>query len=432
MTPPFERQNEMASELTAAPPQWLPIRSDSSVQIDSPASGETVRRSLIRRIARWCAATCWNVWCLSSLVILLAVVTAIPLVQLIVLGYLFLVAGRLANGASIRASVAGFESAGRIGIVFASLAVASLPIRLLVHWESVAAIIEPNSASANNLRAASISLAIFATVYLWWAWARGGTLRHFLWPEPLRFLRQAWRPSLWNETADALWRFVVSLRLPMLFWLGVRGAVGTLIWLIPAMVIMYVTREGTEAAAGLVGGLAFNALGYVLLTLPMLQAHFAAEDRFRSMFHWRRVRRELRYAPWSYAGAMFVTLVMLPIPLYLLKVEATPQGIAWLPCLVFVAFMLPARIATGLTLRRCRRLSDESGSGVVGSGSIDRGWLATIWAVFSRWSVRLVVSPAIVIVYLVVLWASQYTSWDGVDTWVRQHALLVPVPFVGI
>ncbi len=42
------------------------------------------------------------------------------------------------------------------------------------------------------------------------------------------------------------------------------------------------------------------------------------------------------------------------------------------------------------------------------------------------------VAPAIVVVYLVVLGASQYTSWDGVDTWVRQHAFLVPVPFVGL
>gem|GEM_PF-6689804 len=34
--------------------------------------------------------------------------------------------------------------------------------------------------------------------------------------------------------------------------------------------------------------------------------------------------------------------------------------------------------------------------------------------------------------YMLVLMGSQFTSWDGVETWVRQHALLVPVPFVGV
>ncbi|MCM2374735.1 DUF4013 domain-containing protein [Aporhodopirellula aestuarii] len=384
----------------------------------------------MKRTWAFASASVWNLWCLASLIVLLAIVTAIPLLQLTVLGYLLLVAGRLTRGMTIRQSVPGLGAAGQMGIVFGSLGLASLPIRLFVHWESVAAIIEPDSARASILWSVSIAFSIAATVYLWWAWARGGRVRHFLWPEPIRFLRESWRPSTWSDISDRLWRFLVSLKLPMLFWLGVRGAVGTLIWLFPAMVIMNVTREGAAAAAGLLGAIAFLALGYVMLTLPMLQAHFAAENQFRAMFHWRRVRQDLRYAPWSYAAAMLVALVLLPIPLYLLKIEATPQEIAWLPCLVFVAFMLPAHIATGLAMRRCRRLhaiADASADDAPIPGNFRRRWNA-----FSRFAVRFLVAPAIVIVYLVVLLASQYTSWDGVDTWIRQHALLVPVPFVGI
>lgn len=381
-----------------------------------------------RRAVRGILSTLWSFWCVSWLVVLLAVVTAIPILQLTVLGYFLLVAGRLTSGGFVRQSLPGIAAAGKIGVIAATLGLASLPIRMLVHWESLVAIIEPSSRTATLLRVLAITVSLAATIYLWWAWIRGAQLRHFLWPEPVRFCREVWRPAVWSNVADRIWRFFASLKLPMLFWLGLRGAVGTLVWLLPAMVIMMVTRDGQKPAAAFVGVLALLMLGYVLMTLPMLQAHFAAENKLRAMFHWRRVRRDLSFAPWSYAGAMLLTFVVLPLPLYLLKIEATPQEIAWLPCLIFVAFMLPSRIASGLALRRCRRLRALADADCV----TEVGRWRRKWHMLSRWTVRLIVVPTIVLIYLLVLGASQYTSWDGVDTWVRQHALLVPVPFVGL
>jgi hypothetical protein len=110
---------------------------------------------------------------------------------------------------------------------------------------------------------------------------------------------------------------------------------------------------------------------------------------------------------------MVFTLVITPIPLYLLKIEATPREVMWLPCLVFVAFILPARIAAGLALRRARRRPDPAGK----------------WAAFSRWMVRALMVP-VVGVYVLFVYVSQYTSWDGLATWVQQHAILIPVPFL--
>lgn len=372
------------------------------------------------------SATIVGVWSIGWLIVLLAVATAIPLLQIAVLGYLVLVAGRLAAGGTLRNSVPGIAFAGRIGVVITAVGLAALPTQLLSHWESVAAIIQPGSDSAIQIRRFAIGFSLLATIYLWWAWARGGRIRHYLWPEPIRFIRQGWRPSVWSDVSDRLWNSIKELRLPMLFWLGVRAAAGTLVWLIPAMIIMAATREGKPAAAGLVGGLSFLILGYFLMILPMLQAHFAAENRFRAMFQWRRVRRDVLFAPWSYALALLIALVVMPIPLYLLKIEATPQEIVWLPCLVFVAFMLPARIATGLAVRRGRRLRR------IAESQNDGQFSSTRWAITSRILVRFFFAPGIVAVYLFVLFGSQYTSWDGVDTWVRQHALLVPVPFVGV
>ena len=366
------------------------------------------------------------IWSISWLVILLAFVTAAPIVQLAVLGYLLLVTGRLANGSTIRQGVPGVRLAGRMGVVLTAIGLAALPTQLLTHWQSVAIIIDPETQSASLLSGGTVILSMILTVHLWWAWARGGRLRHYLWPQPIRFLKEAWRPKLWSDMSDQLWEFIVALRLPKLFWMGVRGAAGTLVWLIPGMLIMIVTREGKQAAAGLVGGLSFVVLGYVLMTLPFLQAHFAAEDRFKAIFDWRTVRRDLHFAPWSYAAALLIALVLMPIPLYLLKIEAIPEGVVWLPCLIFVAFMLPARIATGVCLRRARRLR------AIGESQREGAFAPGFWVTGSRWFVRFFAAPIIVATYLLVLFGSQFTSWDGVDTWVRQHALLVPVPFIGI
>lgn len=254
---------------------------------------------------------------------------------------------------------------------------------------------------------------MLATIYLLWAWIRGGRLKHYLWPQPKRFLREGWRWTTWNTAADRLWDFTVSLQLPRYFWLGLRGAVGTLIWLIPAMIIVAAFRNGETGLAGLVGFVSLVFLGIGMLYLPMLQAHFAAENRFSALFEVRVIRRNFRSAPWAWLAAMIIALVLTPIPLYLLKIEATPREVMWLPCLVFIAFILPARIATGLALRRAR-CHDES----VGT-----------WARISRWLVRFLML-GVVAIYLLFVYVSQYTSWDGLLTWVQQHAILIPVPFV--
>ena len=161
------------------------------------------------------------------------------------------------------------------------------------------------------------------------------------------------------------------MELPRYFSLRLRGALGTLIWLIPAMIIVAAFRNGETGLAGLVGFVSLVFLGISMLYLPMLQAHFAAENRFSALFEVRTIRSNFRSAPWAWLLAMVIALVVTPIPLYLLKIEATPREVMWLPCLVFIAFILPAHIATGLALRRARR-SEQSTSR---------------WARISRWLV---------------------------------------------
>ena len=405
-----------ASDFEAALAELHASTSDdpSPTQADgAPATAEEQQSAgVVRRCLRFGARCVWGIFCIVSLVVLLAVLTAIPIIQLIAFGYMLDVAGRLTAGGKLREAVPNLQRAGMIGLAAAAVFLASLPTQLLVHWESLAQLINPDSGQARVLRIVAIAFAVGVMGYLLWAWARGGGLRDYLWPQPKRFLREGLRWQTWKELPDRLWDFTAALELPRLFWLGFRGAAGTLIWLVPAMLIAAMIENGTNGLAGLVGFASLIALGIVLLYLPMLQANFAAENRFSALFQVRRIRRDFARAPWAWLVAMIFGLVILPIPLYLLKIEATPREVVWLPCLVFVAFMLPARIGEGLALRRARRRPEPAGK----------------WATFSRWTVRLLML-AVVGIYLVFLTVSQYTSWDGLGTWVQQHAILIPIPF---
>ncbi|MGI9474144.1 MAG: DUF4013 domain-containing protein [Rubripirellula sp.] len=385
----------------------------SSARDESTTLPAVARPGFIRRTIAFVAWTIRGSFCIASLIVLLAVLTAIPVLQLIAFGYLLQVAGGLANGAKLRDSLPHLNAAGQIGLAAVAIFIAALPTQALAHLESVSTLINPGSRQAVAMRWAAIGFSLFMTGYLLWAWVRGGRLVHYLWPQPKRLLRVGWRWSTWRTAPDRLWAFTASLEMPKYFWLGLRGAVGTLVWLFPAMVIIAAFRIGETGLAGLVGFASLVLLGIGMLYLPMLQAHFAAENRLSALFAVRTIRRDFRRAPWAWLLAMIVCLVVTPIPLYLLKIEATPREVMWAPCLLFVAFILPARIATGLALRRARRRPEPSGR----------------WALLSRIFVRMAM-PVVVAVYLLFVYVSQYTSWDGLLTWVQQHAILIPVPFL--
>ncbi|MEL7335585.1 MAG: DUF4013 domain-containing protein, partial [Planctomycetota bacterium] len=360
---------------------------------------------------RWPFAELRMLFRTMSLVAVLAMLTAVPLLQIIAFGYLLDVAGRLTRREKWSEVFPWGRQIGRLGLAGVTLYLAAQPTRLLSHWSAVADLVSPGSRTSAWLSVASIIATIAMMIYLAWAWIRGGRVRHYLLPEPIRFVKEFWRPSTWSRASDELWHFAVSFELPRLFWLGLRGVLGTLVWLSPAVIIIAATRNGDTGVANVVAVLGFIGLGISLMYLPMLQAQFAADNKLRSMFAFRKIRRLYRRAPLAWTTAMLLTLGLLPILLYLLKIEAPPEELVWLLCLFFIAFALPARIACGLALGRANNRPDPT----------------SIWAMFCRWLGRFGV-PVIVGFYLLVVWGSQYTSWDGVDTWIQQHAVLVPVP----
>lgn len=369
-------------------------------------------QGVLRFLGHWCLVVPSR---LASLIFLLAFCSAIPVVQLAVLGYLMDVSGRIARGEPWRKAFPCLLQAGRIGLALLVATLLASPVWMISYWAYTAELIEVGSWRATALRFGGFAWVVLGYVFLIWAWLRGGRLRDYLWPQPIRFLKTIWLPSTWQKANMEFSRFVGSMELPRLWWLGLRGALGTLAWIaIPAILLVGATRNGETGLAGLVGTLGILLMGFVVAYLPILQVNFAAENRLSAMFAWRRARALFRSTPFACWLAVASTL-LLAIPLYLLKIEATPKEVVWAPSILFIAFMLPSRIATGWAMRRA--IQREPG----------RRW----WHKVYRLAIRFLTIP-VIIVYLFFVYVSQLTSWDGLATWFQQHAFLIPVPFVGV
>ena len=218
-------------------------------------------------------------------------------------------------------------------------------------------------------------------------------------------------PGAYGRARDAVWDFFVALRLPYYFWLGLRGFLGAVAWLVVPVSLLAASsrlRPGAGVVAGLVGG---GLLALVLVHLPFLQARFAEENRLGAMFELSAIRRRFVRAPLAFFVALLVTLVF-ALPLYLLKIEIVPREAAWLPSLLFVVSIFPARLLTGWAMAR----------------SNDRRARRPWW---TRWVGRLAMVP-VVLFYVLLVYFTQYLSWYGVWSLYEQHAFLVPAPFLGL
>lgn len=342
----------------------------------------------------------------AALIVGLSFLATYPLLQMLSLGYLLEVSGRIARTGRLRDGFVGVRKAARLGsIAFGAWAVL-LPLRFTSTIADSARLIDPDSRAARGWSIALFVLTVLAVAHIVGACWRGGRLRHFAWPRPVRLLKSIFRRGAYTQARDAVWSFVIGLRLPYYFWLGLRGFVGGIIWLFVPITLIAAGQKAPPL--GFVGAL---ALMWVLLYLPFLQARFAAENRFRAQFEVREIRKLFRKAPVMFWLSLFCTLLF-ALPLYLLKIEIVPREAAWLPSLVFVVFIFPARILTGWSCGRAVRRPKNRNF-------------------FLRQLARLAMVPVVAFYVFIVFW-TQYTSWHGVASLYEQHAFLVPVPFLGL
>lgn len=361
-------------------------------------------RSFLRRVwSALCSAAEW-LFGLASLLVALAVLAPLPILQFLSLGYFLEASGRIARTGRFSSGFVGVRKAARVGSLVFGAWLMLLPLRFVSSMAARARLIELGSPADRNWSMALWILTVLIVAHILGACWRGGKLRHFLWPRPIKLVKQIFAPGAYATARDHVWDFVVGLHLPHLFWLGLRGFVGGFIWLVVPISLLAATRGAP--VLGLFGGL---LLAIVLMYVPFLQTRLAAENRFGAMFELRQLRQIFRRGPIAFWIALLLTLA-LALPLYVLKIEVFPQDAAWLPALVFAVFTLPARLACGWAY------------GYAQHRERNRNW-------FLRQGVRLAMLP-VAGAYVFLVFFTQYVSTHGVWSLYAQHAFLLPVPFL--
>jgi hypothetical protein len=384
-------------------------------------------------------ASAWE-WCFgaASLVVGLAFLAAIPILGFLSLGYLLEAGARIARNTASRDETVraryrwritrffasgclaladgliGFRTAARLGGIGLGVLLMVLPVQIVSSLYASAEIIDPGSVTARVWQVLLTWVAVGLGLHIALACLHGGKLRYFLWPigNLIWIVRQLFRGNGYATARDAVWDFVVSLRLPYYFWLGVRGFAGALAWLVIPITLMAIGRK--VPLLGIIGGIYFGA---ILLVLPFLQMHFAVENRFRASFELGAVLTRFGRAPWAFAFAQFITLLF-SLPLYLFKIEVIPQEVGVLPsvfivlmCLVFVVFIYPTRMLAGWAYARSERRQTQRNAFFAVTAFL---WMIPTTAI-----------------YVIFVFLTQYTSWKGFASLYEQHAFLLPVPFIG-
>jgi hypothetical protein len=390
----------------------------------------------------------------------LSLLATIPLVQFITLGYMLECSGRVARKGRIRDGFVDLDKWARIGSLVAGSWLMLVPLRFLAGLANDAALIpDQPGPTAGAWRMGLILFTGVMVGHILLAWYSGGKLRHFFWPLLAPFSLAQWvitrkvigpvvRPAIqwlspkladdlyqpapltawfppaillaglrrgpahmYAEARDAVWNFVVSLNLPHYFWLGLRGFVGAMLWLIiPITLLISSTKLPDDGLATIVSLTGAILLANVLLYLPFLQAQFAAENRFRAMFSFLTIRRLFRKAPFAFWFALLITLA-LALPPYLFKIQQVYAEFYWLFSFVFVLLVYPGRLLAGWAVGRANAREKPR-------------FFLFRWLL---WSGALAVS----FIYVFFVYLSQYTSWNGSWSLFEQHPFLVPAPFFG-
>lgn len=347
---------------------------------------------------------------LASLLLLLAILAALPPLNVVALGVMLEAEGRVVRSGRLRDGIPFAGALPRLGAIVVGTWAWLLVVRFVARASADAALIAPGGA-ADRLWAAALPVtATLVGCHLLAALHDGGSAASFL--RPLRSARRlvaALRAgTAWSGAAAALARVAAAIRPRHLAWLGARGFVGAFLWLVLPTVLFSAFRDTTRPGAVLVTLAGALGLALVLSWVPFLQARFAAEGRFAAFREIAEVREMWRRAPVAMVAACLV-LYGLALPLSLFKVVAAPRDVVLFLTPIFVLTIYPARLAVGWATH------------VAAARPRRRSFLL-------RYPVN-VILVALLVAYLFLLFFTPAIDAFGRRTLFDHHALLLPTPF---
>ncbi len=345
---------------------------------------------------------------ITSLILLLAVVAAIPVVNFLALGYLLEVEARVARTGKLRNAFLLLDVAPRIGSIVLCTWLWLAPLRFIsvlwndAHW------IQPDGPADRTWSVVAPLAAMFVGIHLCLALARGGSFWCFFRPiKNLRWMLQHWSAGDYLDIANSGIRdFISRLRLKHHFLLGVKGWAGTLlILLIPTALLA--AGDPDNPATYLLSLIAAPFMMLALSWAPFLQAHFAVTGEWRAFSQVGTIRQYFKRAPIAWLCAIVLTYV-LSFPLFLAKVYLLPQDARWFVTTIFIVSIYPAKVVTGWALHRAATRSTKPWF----------GW---------RWITRALLLPLLAL-YVFLLFFTPTISEHGKLVLFEHHALLLPVP----
>ena len=290
------------------------------------------------------------------LILVLAILAAIPGLNILTLGYLIDPQKRVAESGRLRDGFPLMVLAPRLGVIVFFSILMLAPIRFQAVRVSDAAVI------LGAMHPRVIQMQTFLQIMQWiiaihlmLAICRGGTVGCFLRPfkNIVWFLRKILTRKGREEMSAGTEQVLQLVRPVQHFWIGLKAFVGAVLWLlIPTSLLVAYSAPGRTAP--IFGVLSF--LGGVLMIpvaawLPQLQVHQAVTGRFRSIFSVRAARQVIRRAPVSW---MLTTVLMyvMTLPLYLTKIKLLPADALLVLTPFFIILIYPARILVAWAYHR--------------------------------------------------------------------------------
>lgn len=348
----------------------------------------------------------FNVFCL---VVCLAALAAIPIVNLIPLGMLLAAEGNTARTGRLLPGLPLRHAAGQVGIHVIGALLFLLPLSYLGSFASDAVLIDPGSNTTRILRTVTAVAAVLIFFHLLLSMARGPRLRHFFSP---------WRNVRWGmarlrhgglaiELGEGLRRFLSQLELKRHLKLGAVGAIGVLMWtFLPTFLFAVAdSSRGGQVLITIFGGV---CLAVVLCWVPILQAHYAAEENFSAYRAVSHARDLFGRSPCLWTLCLLLGFA-LSLVLYLFKVAAPPRDAVFLLTPFFIATIYPARLAAG-------------GVYAWSSSRTEKAWWPWRWF----WNLACL---AVCVVYVFLLFFTRNIGAHGKLVLYEQPFLLIPSPF---
>lgn len=297
-------------------------------------------------------------------IVLLALMASVPVLNVLALGYLLGMVGRVARTGKLGAALFLAPITARVAGMLLFGALLTFPLRFLAELARDATMLAPWSFTACCWTLLAVAVSLLVTLHVILAMGRGGSWWWFFRPlNNLRWTKARLRDGTYLAQADQTLRtLVIALQPWQHFRLGLFGFAGVYLWmLLPALVF---DQAPAFSGAGrvftsLVGG---AALVLLFGWMPFLLTHYAVENRWQAWLDWKGIRQRFRHSPfcWTLSALLLYGLSML-VMLYvaLVKNKMPTHEARWDVMIVFMVTLIPAKLFVAWVWQRAGRVKES-------------------------------------------------------------------------